>query len=119
MEGTLVSRNFRRSVLPQARISDPSCRAGRGVGGPLRRDLTEPFSAALLRENANLARPSTIPGEPRVTRGRRKKPSEVRAIGRPHDLVRADIVGQHGKAVVDRLELNPAVALEEFARPRL
>jgi hypothetical protein len=28
----------------------------------------------------------------------------MRIIGRPHDLVRPDIVGQHGKAAIDRLE---------------
>src|SRR5207245_5212882 len=38
-------------------------------------------------------------------------------IGRPHDLVRADIVGQHGDASLDRLERDPAIALEELARP--
>ena len=43
----------------------------------------------------------------------------MRIIGRPHDLVRADIVGQHGDAVLDRLERDPAIALEELARPHL
>src|SRR5262245_22686195 len=41
----------------------------------------------------------------------------MRIIGCPHDLVRADIVGQHSYAVLDRLERDPAIALEEFARP--
>jgi hypothetical protein len=38
----------------------------------------------------------------------------MRVIGRPHDLVRAD-----GQALLDRLERNPAIALEDFARPVL
>jgi len=32
---------------------------------------------------------------------------------------RADIVGQHGDAVLDRLERDPAIALEQLARPYL
>src|SRR3984893_5765894 len=43
----------------------------------------------------------------------------MRIIGRPHDLVRADIVGQHGNAVLYRLERDPAIAPEQFARPHL
>src|SRR5580700_2828561 len=43
----------------------------------------------------------------------------MRVIGRPHELVRADVVGEHGDAVLDRLERDPAIALEEFARPHL
>src|SRR5205085_11071648 len=42
----------------------------------------------------------------------------MRIIGRPHDLVRADILGQRGDAALDRLERDPAIALEQFARPR-
>jgi hypothetical protein len=30
-----------------------------------------------------------------------------------------DIVGQHGKAAIDRLEGDPAIPLEQFAPPRL
>jgi hypothetical protein len=37
----------------------------------------------------------------------------VRAIGRPHDLVRADIVGRDRKASLDRLERDPAIPLEQ------
>src|SRR2546425_1096254 len=43
----------------------------------------------------------------------------VRIVGRPHDLVRTDIVGQHRDAAFDRLERDPAIALEQLARPRL
>src|SRR3989442_10896045 len=43
----------------------------------------------------------------------------MRIIGGPHDLVRPDIVGQHRDAAFDRLERDPAIALEQFARPRL
>src|ERR1700693_648840 len=47
----------------------------------------------------------------------RKEAVLMRIIGGPHDLVRTDIVGQHGDAVLDRLERDPAIALEQFARP--
>ncbi len=43
----------------------------------------------------------------------------VRIVGRPHDLVRTDIVGQHGDRTLDRLERDPAIALEQFGRPHL
>jgi hypothetical protein len=43
----------------------------------------------------------------------------VRVISRPHDLVWTDIVGQGRDASLDRLERDPEVALEQFARPRL
>ena len=35
----------------------------------------------------------------------------MRIIGCPHNLVRPDIVGQDGKASLDRLERDPAGAL--------
>jgi hypothetical protein len=37
----------------------------------------------------------------------------------PHDLVRADTVGQDGGTSLDRLERGPAVALKEFFGLRL
>src|SRR5438093_2550215 len=49
----------------------------------------------------------------------RKEAVRVRIIGGPHDLVRPDVVGQHRDAAFDRLERDPAIALEQFARPRL
>src|SRR3989442_11033383 len=49
----------------------------------------------------------------------REEAVRVRIIGGPHDLVRPDIVGQHGDAALDRLEVDPAIALEQLARPRL
>src|SRR5206468_1251759 len=49
----------------------------------------------------------------------REEAVRVRIIGGPHDLVRPDIVGQHGDAALDRLERDPAIALEQLARPRL
>src|SRR5688572_20933975 len=39
----------------------------------------------------------------------------VRIVGGPHDLVRPDVVGEHGDAALDRLERDPAVALEQLA----
>src|SRR5260370_22502914 len=42
----------------------------------------------------------------------------VRIVGSPHDLVRPDVVGQHRDAAFDRLERDPAIALEQLARPR-
>ena len=49
----------------------------------------------------------------------REEAVRVRIVGRPQDLVRADIVGQHLYAAFDRLEGDPAIALEKLARPRL
>src|SRR5439155_18528780 len=49
----------------------------------------------------------------------RKEAVRVRIIGGPHDLVRPDVVGQHRDAALDRLERDPAIALEQLARPRL
>src|SRR6202140_5023725 len=43
----------------------------------------------------------------------------MRVVGRPHDLVRADIVGQYPQAALDRLEGDPAIAPEQIARPGL
>src|ERR1700730_3664619 len=41
----------------------------------------------------------------------------VRVVGRPQDLMRADIIGEHLDAALDRFERNPAIALEKLARP--
>src|SRR5688500_2712396 len=49
----------------------------------------------------------------------REEAVRVRIIGGPHDLVRPDVVGQHRDAAFDRLERDPAIALEQFARSRL
>src|SRR6266851_3719774 len=48
-----------------------------------------------------------------------EEPIAMRIVGRPQDLVRADIVGEHPEAALDRLERDPAIALEQFAGPRL
>src|SRR5215469_18718204 len=47
-----------------------------------------------------------------------KEPVAVRVVGRPQDLVRADIVGEMREAALDRLERNPALAAEDVARAR-
>src|SRR5436309_4509352 len=49
----------------------------------------------------------------------REEAVRVRIVGGPHDLVRPDVVGQHRDAALDRLERDPAIALEQLARPRL
>src|SRR2546427_2660872 len=49
----------------------------------------------------------------------REEAVRVRIVGGPHDLVRPDIVGQHRDAALDRLEPDPAISLEQLARPRL
>src|SRR5258705_6426134 len=49
----------------------------------------------------------------------REEAVRVRIVGGPEDLVGADIVGQHRDAAFDRLERDPAIALEQLARPRL
>src|SRR6266850_2196987 len=41
----------------------------------------------------------------------------MRIVGRPQDLVRPDVVGQDAQAALDGLERDPAVALEQVARP--
>jgi hypothetical protein len=66
---------------------------------PRRRQQLEPFADHLRR-----------PGEEAIG---------VRIIGRPHDLMRADTVGQHGEASLDWLEGDPAIPFEELARTRL
>src|SRR5882762_1733346 len=43
----------------------------------------------------------------------------MRIIRRPHDLVGADIVGQHRDAALDRLERDPAIAPKQVAWPHL
>ncbi len=48
----------------------------------------------------------------------REKTVLMRVIGRPHDLVRTNIVGKHGDAIFDWLEADPAIALEQLARTR-
>src|SRR5258705_9582537 len=40
----------------------------------------------------------------------------MRVVGGPQDLVRADVVREHGQAALDGLERDPAVALEQLAR---
>src|SRR5712691_6484987 len=49
----------------------------------------------------------------------REEAVRVGIISGPHDLVRPDVVGQHRDAAFDWLERDPAIALEQFARPRL
>src|SRR5580765_6023735 len=49
----------------------------------------------------------------------REEAVRVRIVGGPHDLVRPDVAGQHRDAAFDRLERDPAIALEQLARPRL
>src|SRR6266850_2366068 len=56
---------------------------------------------------------------PQHLRRAREEAVLVRIIGGPHDLVRPDIAGQHRDAALDRLERDPAIALEQLARPRL
>src|SRR5262245_43619330 len=41
----------------------------------------------------------------------------MRIVGRPQDLVRPDVVGQDAQAALDGLERDPAVTLEQLARP--
>jgi hypothetical protein len=43
----------------------------------------------------------------------------MRIIDRPRDPVRAGIVSQDGNTSLDRLERDPAVALEDFAGTRI
>src|SRR5215470_7193628 len=49
----------------------------------------------------------------------REEAVAVRVVGRPKDLVRPDIFGEHLEAAFDRLERDPAIAPEELARTRL
>src|SRR6266542_1273285 len=42
-----------------------------------------------------------------------EKPIRMRIVGRPHDLVGADEVRKYLEAGFDRLERNPAIALEQ------
>src|ERR1700730_7238467 len=49
----------------------------------------------------------------------REKAVWMRVVGRPQNLVGADEVREYLEAGFDRFERNPAITLEEFARPRL
>src|SRR5712664_295799 len=49
----------------------------------------------------------------------REEAVAVGIVGRPQDLVRADILRQRAERAFDRLEGDPAVALEQLARPGL
>src|SRR5882724_10795237 len=48
-----------------------------------------------------------------------EEPVAMRIVSRPQDLVRADIIREHPEAALDRLERDPAIALEQLAWPRL
>src|SRR5215510_4239825 len=43
----------------------------------------------------------------------------VRVVGGPQNFVRADIIGEHLDAALDRFERDPAIALKELARAGL
>src|SRR5262245_53844039 len=49
----------------------------------------------------------------------REEAIPVRIVGGPQDLVRPDVVGQDRDAALDRLERDPAIALEQLAGPGL
>jgi len=52
-------------------------------------------------------------------RSAREEAVAVRVVGRPQDLVRPDILGEHPEAALDRLKRDPAIASEQIARPGL
>src|SRR5262249_30947135 len=49
----------------------------------------------------------------------REEAVAVRVVGRPQDLVRADIFREHLDAALDRLEGDPAISLKQLAPPGL
>src|SRR5271155_1306799 len=51
-------------------------------------------------------------------RGAGEEAVRVRVVGPPQDLVGPDVIGQRLDAALDRLERDPTIALEQFARPR-
>src|SRR5258707_1684571 len=52
-------------------------------------------------------------------RSAREETVTMGIVGRPQDLVRTDILGQRADRSLDRFEGDPAVALEQLARPDL
>src|SRR5215470_15549208 len=48
----------------------------------------------------------------------REKAVLMRIVGGPQNLVRPDVARQHRDAAFHGLEGDPAIALEQFARPR-
>src|SRR5262249_16647421 len=48
--------------------------------------------------------------------GAGKEAVAVRIVGRPHDLVGPDVIGEHVQGAFHRLERDPAIAPEQFAR---
>src|SRR5712692_5920736 len=44
---------------------------------------------------------------------------EMRIVGRPQDVVGAEVVGEHRERLLDRLERDEALTVEHFARTRL
>ena len=84
---------------PSVKVVEAHCSAGQDAVLSRRRGAFEAFAHHFWRAG--------------------EEPIRVRIVGRPHDLVRADEVREYLEAGFDRLERNPAVSLEEFARPRL
>src|SRR5690349_17902536 len=71
---------------------------------PVKREGAAGQNAALGRRRRALQPLAHHVGRPR------EEAVLMRVVGRPHDLVGADIVGQHGDRTLDRLERDPAVA---------
>src|SRR4029453_19680881 len=88
----------------------------RGVVGPPRAVEAEgpPGEPLVLRLGGHPPEPL-----PEHLRRARKEAVRVRIVGGPHDLVRPDVVGQDRDAALDRLERDPAIALEQLTRPPL
>src|SRR5882724_6498076 len=75
----------------------------------------EPFGAAGQDLTLRLGRELRPVGD--ELRRAREEAVRVRIVGGPQDLVRADVVGEDREAALDRLERDPAVPLEQLARP--
>src|SRR2546426_4641738 len=70
-----------------------------------------------LRPGSGASSPATARGGRRSASARQGRSRRERIVGRPQDLVRPDVVGEDAQAAFDGLERDPAVALEQVARP--
>src|SRR5881392_3367347 len=111
----------RRPALTRLRAL-PSATLSRGAGeGSSARSSVQPVEAHRAAGEDTLLRRGRGALQPLAHHVGRagEKPVAMRVVGCPHDLVGADIIGEHIEATLDRLERDPAIALEQFARPRL
>src|ERR1700756_3133861 len=117
---TAISRNaVATSSIRAAWTAGRTSVAGRAAGASalictLLLKPVEPYRAAGHDAVLGFGRGACETIEHHLRRAR-EKPVRVRVVGRPQDPARADIIGQHLDAALDRLERDPAIAPEQLA----